>query len=70
MTRTSTRTALGTALATVVLSTGAALALQPGVASAGEFGQHVRQCAQEHGFNGSHNPGMHRGAAGWHPATC
>ena len=70
MTRRSTLTALGTALATVALSTGAALALQPGVANAGEFGQHVRECAQSHGFDGAHNPGMHFGAAGWHHDGC
>lgn len=70
MSQRRTLTALGAALATVAVSTGAALALQPGVANAGEYGQHVRQCAQEHGFDGSHNPGMHRGAAGWHHDAC
>ena len=30
-----------------------------------EFGQHVRACAQTMGFDGGHNPGMHRGASGW-----
>jgi hypothetical protein len=29
------------------------------------FGQHVKMCTQEMGFDGSHNPGMHQGKAGW-----
>ncbi len=54
----------------------AVLVLTPAIASAGtstgqEFGQHVRTCAQTMGFNGTHNPGMHQGFAGWNPAeTC
>ena len=54
----------------------AALVLTPAIASAGtstgqEFGQHVRTCAQTMGFNGTHNPGMHQGFAGWNRAeTC
>lgn len=36
-------------------------------ASAGEFGQHVRACAQTMGFSGGHNPGMHHGFHGWEP---
>lgn len=36
-------------------------------ANAGEFGQHVRSCAQTMGFSGEHNPGMHRGFHGWDP---
>ena len=61
---------LTTGLAAVALVTGTSLALQPGTAAAGEFGQHVRHCAQHHGFDGSHNPGMHQGAAGWDHADC
>ena len=34
------------------------------------FGQHVRACAQTMGFSGTHNPGMHQGAAGWNGMTC
>ena len=34
------------------------------------FGSHVRECAQSMGFSGSHNPGMHRGAAGWDGQPC
>ena len=50
--------------------------LVPGVAGAtpptepGEFGQHIANCAQEHGFDAAHNPGMHRGRAGWDGASC
>jgi hypothetical protein len=70
MTRRRIFTSIGTGLVTVALAGGTAVALQPGVAAAGDYGQHVRQCAQEHGFDGSHNPGMHRGASGWHHEEC
>ncbi len=40
----------------------------PAPASAGsEFGHHVQSCAQVMGFDGTHNPGMHSGYAGWDP---
>ncbi len=42
----------------------------PALAAAPNFGSHVRTCAQEMGFNGTHNPGMHRGAAGWDGQPC
>ena len=42
-----------------------ALALGAPSASAGEFGDHVSACARTTGFDGTHNPGMHRGFAGW-----
>jgi len=35
-----------------------------------EFGQHVSHCAQTIGFDGAHNPGMHRGYAGWDGMPC
>jgi hypothetical protein len=38
--------------------------------SAEGFGQHVSECAQQMGFSGDHNPGMHRGAAGWNGMSC
>lgn len=34
------------------------------------FGVHVSDCAQTMGFSGDHNPGMHRGAAGWDGTQC
>lgn len=39
-------------------------------ASAGgpAFGEHVVDCAQTMGCDGEHNPGMHRGFAGWDPS--
>ncbi len=41
----------------------------PSSASASsEFGHHVQTCAQGMGFDGSHNPGMHSGYAGWDPS--
>ena len=66
----TTRRILGTLAAGTIT---AALVLTPAIASAGtgtgqEFGQHVRECAQTMGFNGTHNPGMHHGFAGWNPA--
>ena len=48
----------------LALTTGPALAATP------SFGSHVRVCAQEMGFSGTHNPGMHRGAAGWDGQPC
>lgn len=50
--------------------------LVPGVARAtppterGEFGQHIANCALEHGFDAAHNPGMHHGRAGWDGTPC
>ena len=36
-----------------------------------DYGQHVRNCAQTMGFDGTHNPGMHHGKSGWDPDhTC
>ena len=50
-----------------------ALMLVPATASADapdkNFGSHVSQHAQTHGFDGTHNPGMHRGASGWMPGV-
>ena len=34
------------------------------------FGSHVRACAQSMHFSGSHNPGMHQGAANWDGTPC
>lgn len=52
----------------------AAVAIVAGATPAlanGQFGQHVRSCAQTMGFDGEHNPGMHHGAQGWSPDhTC
>ncbi|MDF1596789.1 MAG: hypothetical protein P1T08_11985 [Acidimicrobiia bacterium] len=53
----------------VTAATVAALMLAPVAASAspdGNFGSHVSQHAQDHGFSGTHNPGVHhQGASGW-----
>lgn len=48
----------------------AAVGLAPTAASADaadgqEYGAHVAACAQEMGFDGIHDPGMHSGYAGW-----
>ena len=56
-------------LGTALLAVGLSLAVTPS-ASAGtgaEFGHHVQSCAQTMGFDGTHDPGMHTGYAGWDP---
>ncbi len=35
-----------------------------------DFGRHVSHCSQTMGFSGTHNPGMHRGFAGWDGEPC
>ena len=61
-----------TRLLTVILVTAAlALPAAPAPASTPDtFGGHVRDCAQTMGFSGTHNPGMHHGAAGWDGEPC
>ena len=58
--------------ASVVAATAALALASPAVATAAgsgaDFGQHVRGCAQSMGFDGTHNPGMHHGYAGWNPS--
>lgn len=49
------------AVATVALAVPASEAAADGR----DFGQHVVHCAQTVGFDGSHNPGMHRGFKGF-----
>ncbi|THJ06272.1 hypothetical protein E7Z54_06125 [Nocardioides sp.] len=56
--------ALGVAIAAAVAtSAGAGAATAAGTGQ--DYGQHVRTCAQTMGFDGTHNPGMHTGFAGW-----
>lgn len=55
-----------TAIAAGVVA--AAVTVTPSPAAAEDFGQHVRNCAQTHGFDGTTNPGTHQGAAGWDPS--
>lgn len=40
------------------------------VSTGSVFGRHVSECAQTMGFSGDHNPGVHRGAAGWDGMPC
>lgn len=53
----------------VLGATAAVVIATPVVASASDagrgYGHHVSECAQTMGFDGVHNPGMHRGFAGW-----
>lgn len=50
---------------TAVVASLLAFTAVPALAATPNFGSHVRDCAQEMGLNGTMNPGMHRGAAGW-----
>ena len=61
----SLRIALGAVMASAAFVVATPAAAQAEPVTAGEFGQHVRECAQMMGFSGSHNPGMHQGKAGW-----
>jgi hypothetical protein len=40
------------------------------VPAGSEFGHHVAECAQTMGFDGAHNPGMHRGVSSWDGTSC
>jgi Ni/Co efflux regulator RcnB len=56
----------------VVAAVAAAMVATPTVALAQseggqDFGRHVSTCARTMGFDGTNNPGMHRGFAGWDP---
>jgi hypothetical protein len=55
----------------VVAATAALALASPAVVTAAgsgaDFGQHVRDCAQGIGFDGTRNPGMHNGFTGWDP---
>ena len=57
------------ATAVLALAGAGALAAVPAQAANAnaDFGQHVSNCAQTMGFDGTHNPGMHRGKSGWEP---
>lgn len=59
-------------IVTTILTAGLlALPAAPALAEPpASLGSHVRVCAQTMGFSGSHNPGMHRGAAGWDGGPC
>jgi hypothetical protein len=57
----------GLLLAGVVVALGSVT----GAASAStgqDFSQHVRDCQQGMGFDGTMNPGMHQGLSGWSPS--
>ena len=56
-----------TAISTAALVAPAAASAQT---TGADFGQHVRHCSQTMGFSGTHNPGMHRGFAGWDGESC
>jgi hypothetical protein len=59
------------ALIVCIAAAGNILGAPPSLATTGPtFGHHVSDCAMTVGFTGTHNPGMHQGAAGWDGATC
>ena len=51
------------ALVVAVFTMPVAAAAEPDTGQ--EFGEHVSACAGAVGFDGTHNPGMHQGFAGW-----
>ena len=57
------------AIAVAALSVAGPASAQP-APGVQNFGSHVASCARDMGFDGAHNPGMHRGAAGWTGAEC
>jgi hypothetical protein len=58
-------------IVTAVVAAGLTVGTTAPASAHDRFGDHVRSCAQTMGFDGEHNPGMHRGASGWHPDhTC
>ena len=66
MTRTLSPLIAATALAVMTLSSSPADAST----GTGNFGEHVRECAQTMGFSATHNPGMHQGFSGWDGMPC
>ena len=60
-----TLAAAAIAVALVVAAPAAAWAQPDSAESGRDFGQHVATHADQMGFGGAHNPGMHRGFAGW-----
>lgn len=57
------------AIAVAALSVVGPASAQP-APGAQNFGGHVASCARDMGFDGAHNPGRHRGAAGWDGSEC
>jgi hypothetical protein len=58
--------AVTAAAAMLALAWPATVAAQPDGAESGRaFGQHVAGHSDDMRFDGEHNPGMHRGFAGW-----
>jgi hypothetical protein len=63
--------AVTTLVGAVVLLPATALAASSPNMTGPEYGQHVASCAHKMGgFDGTHNPGMHRGFAGWVRHSC
>jgi len=61
------RELIAAAMTVTLLAAPAAASASPSPADA-NFGTHISQCARQHGFSGTHNPGVHHlGASGWIP---
>jgi len=56
--------------ATLLLTTTTGVANAEDAPAAPNFGHHVSSCGQTMGFDAAHNPGMHRGLAGWDGMPC
>lgn len=64
MRRTTYAAGIAALLAAMVVPAGPAVA-------APEYAEHVVHCAQEMGFSGTHNPGVHhQGFSGWQAHEC
>lgn len=55
---------------TIVGLSGPSLARAQSSSGHDGFGRHVVSCVRAGGFDGTHNPGMHQGAAGWNGHYC
>ena len=67
MTRILLETVTATTISLAAFLVPVAASAQP---TGADFGRHVRHCAQAMEFSGTHNPGMHRGVAGWDGEAC
>lgn len=63
-------TVRSTVASVAILAFFAAPSAMTAASASADFGRHVAECAQTHGFDGEHNPGMHQGRSGWSGTTC
>lgn len=68
--RVGTRTVHSMVLSVAIFVVVAAAPATVAASVQADFGSHVANCAQTHGFDGDHNPGMHQGRSGWSSTNC